>query len=102
MKLLEDINIFAIKVDYYMWDEETDSEYEQPVYLTIDTETRGDSGVPLNLIMFTENITSNLRVFDTYREAEEYMAKKCSNSPCFENPRVVKIRFGKENKWEEA
>ena len=102
MKLLKDVSFYAIKVDYYMYDMETDSEYLYPVYLSIDTE-KDQNGIPKNLIIFRDDITPNLRVFDDLKDANEYITKKC-NSPCsFENPRVIKVRFDyKENMWKES
>lgn len=103
MKLLKDVWLYAIKVDYFMYNSETDSEYTQPVYLSIDTETKKKDGTPLNLIIFEEEITDHLRVFDTEREAKKYMKEKCSDSCCFENPRVIKSKYNSEkNTWEEC
>ena len=93
MKLLKDVCLYAIKVDYLMYNSETDSEYTEPVYLSIDTETKMKDGNPANLIIFEEEITDHLRVFDTEREAKKYMKEKCSDSCCFENPRMIKIKY---------
>ena len=102
MKLLKDITVYAIKVDYYMYDPITDNEYLEPVYLSIDTETKDENGNPKNLIMFCDNLTPNLRIFDTLREANDYKLRKCSNSQCFENPRIVKVKYDyKEETWKE-
>lgn len=102
MKLLGDVR-YCIKVDYFMWDSETDKDYTQPCYLSIDTETKTKDGTPCNLIIFKEEITSNLRVFDDHKEAIEYMLSHISN-PCYcENPRVIKIKYNfKTREWEEC
>ena len=100
MKLLGD-TMYCIKVDYYMWSEDK-GEYTEPTYLTIDTETKDIEGKPSNLIIFKNEITPNLRVFDKHKEAVEYMLSRISN-PCYcENQRVVAIRYNFEtNAWEE-
>ena len=101
MKLLRDVELYCIKVDYYMWSEEK-GDYTEPAYLSIDTETMKKDGTCANLIIFEEKITPHLRVFDTEIEAKEYMESRLSD-PCYcENPRVVKIKFSNETKeWEE-
>lgn len=101
MLLLKDIYFYAIKVDYFMFNSETNEEYTEPVYLSIDTETKKKDGTPLNLIIFEEEITDHLRVFATEREAKKYMKEKCTDSCCFEKPRVVKIKYN-NGKMEEA
>lgn len=103
MKLLKDECLFCIKVDYFMINGETNEEYTQPEYLGIDTKTKKKDGTPANFIIFLETITENLRVFDTEREALDYMNSRIKN-PCYcENPRVIKIKYNFENnKWEEV
>lgn len=102
MRLLKDITVYAIKVDYYMYDPETETEYLEPVYLSIDSETKDDNGNPMNLIIFRDSITSDLRIFDTLKEANDYMIRRCNNSHSFENPRIVKIKYDhKEETWKE-
>lgn len=102
MKLLKDVSVYCIKVDYFMWSEEK-GDYTSPEYLSIDTETKRKDGTPANLIIFKEKITPSLRVFDTEIEAEEYMNSRIKN-PCYcENQRVVKITYNFETKeWEEC
>ena len=92
MKLLKDITTYCIKVDCFMWSEEK-GEYTEPAYLSIDTETKTKDGVCMNLITFKENITPCLRIFDTKKEATEYMKKHLSNSFGHENERVVKLKL---------
>lgn len=102
MKLLKDITVYAIKVDYYMYDTEAEVEYLEPVYLSIDRETKDENGIPLGLIVFRDNITENLRIFDTLKEANDYKLRKCSNSHSFENARIVKVKYDhKEEVWRE-
>lgn len=101
MKLLRDEFMYCIKVDYFMWSDEK-GEYTEPMYLSIDTETKQKDGTPANFITFSEVITGNLRVFDTERDAEAYMNTRIKN-PCYcEKPRVIKIKYNFErNTWEE-
>lgn len=103
MKLLGDVK-YCIKVDYFMWNEEKDEEYKQPMYLAIDTETKDRNGNPVNLIMFKNNITSSIRVFDTEKEAKDYIvAHNTGVSVCYENERIVAIKYNFETReWEEC
>ena len=101
MKLLRDTKLYCIKVDYFMWSEEK-GDYTEPLYLSIDTETKAKDGTPVNLITFEEEITPHLRVFDTEKEAKEYISTRIGIACYCENPRVVKIKFSSETKkWEE-
>ena len=103
MKLLKDTFVYAIKVDCFMYDEKTDTEYVEPMYLSIDTETKTEDGVPMNIIIFLDVITENLRTFDSLKEAKDYISKKCSNACNFENPRVIKVGFDhNKNTWKEV
>lgn len=94
MKLLDDIKAYAIKADVFMYSDATDTEYKETMYVTIDTETRDKDGNSLNLIIFKNNITKNLRVFDDVFEASEYIDKHFSNSCSCVNPRIVEISMG--------
>lgn len=103
MKLLKDVTLYAIKVDYFMWSEEK-GEYTQPSYLAIDTKTKRKDGTCANIIIFEDYINvPNLRVFDTEKEAQDYMKTRINN-PCYcKNQRVIKIKYNCENrKWEEC
>lgn len=95
MKLLGDVK-YGIKVDYFHWNAETDEEYTLPLYWCID-----DS--PARIIIFREEIDDRLRVFDTGEEAIEYLKSHTTGfQVCYENPRVVKIKYDfAENRWEE-
>ena len=103
MKLLRDVILYCIKVDYFMWSEEK-GEYTQPCYLAIDTETKRKDGTCANIIIFEDDINiQNIRVFDTEIEAQDYIESRINN-PCYcENQRVIKIKYNFENgKWEEV
>ena len=103
MKLLKDIIMYAIKVDYFMWNDVTNEEYTMPHYLCIDTETKNKKGECMNLLIFKEEINSDLRVFDTLKEAKEYLNEKVKGSFCYNNERVIKITYNFEtNRWEEC
>lgn len=103
MKLLGDIKMYCIKVDYFMWSEEK-GEYTEPVYLSIDTETCKKDGTCANLICFKEDIKPNLRVFDTVKEAEGYIAAHSTGiNISYENPEVVAIKYDFDaQKWVEV
>lgn len=93
MKLLQEEFLYAIKVDYYMFDGE--KEYTKPLYLAINTKKN-------NLIVFKEDITGSLRVFDTERDASEYIKTHLKRSCSCENPRVVKVKYDFTSKvWKE-
>ena len=96
MKLLGDIKMYCIKVDYFMWSEEK-GKYTEPVYLSIDTEV-------VSIIIFREDIEADLRVFDTVAEAEAYIdSHDLRLSVCCENPEVVAIKYDFDaQKWVEG
>jgi hypothetical protein len=102
MKLLRDVELFCIKVDYFMWSEEK-GDYTEPAYLSIDTETKKKDGTCANIIIFEEKITPHLRVFDKAGDAVTYIVSHINNHCYCENPRVVKIKYNAEtNEWEES
>lgn len=100
MKLLGDVR-YCIKVDYFHWNSETDEEYTLPLYWCID-----DS--PAHIIIFLEEINERLRVFDTEKEANEYLKSHSTGlNVSYENPRVVaiKMHYNKNEgmyEWEEC
>jgi hypothetical protein len=101
MKLLRDEFLFAIKVDYYMWSEEK-GDYTEPVYLSIDTETKRKDGTLAGIIIFETEIKENLRVFDREGDAIYYLEKRGKETCCYTNGRVIKIKYNFEsNTWEE-
>ena len=95
MKLLGDIKMYCIKVDYFMWAEEK-GQYTEPVYLSIDVAYG-------KMICFHEDIRADLRVFDTVAEAEAYIdSHDLRLSVCCENPEVVAIKYDFDaQKWKE-
>ena len=100
MKLLNDIILYAIKVDYFMYSE-TKGDYTEPRYFAIDTETTNKDGECMNLIIMKKNVDDPcIRVFDTEREAKRYIREHKSYS--YEKPRVIKIIYDfKNKKWKE-
>jgi hypothetical protein len=81
---------YGIKVDYYMYSDEKGM-YTSPCFLYTDRSK-------FKLLVFDERIDRDdidLRVFDSEKEAQEYMEKHgWSNPQCsFENPRIVKLEL---------
>ena len=95
MKLLGDIKMYCIKVDYFMWSEEK-GEHTEPVYLSIDKEV-------VSIIIFRKEIEAGLRVFDTVAEAEAYIeSHNIGLGICCENPEVVAIKYDFDaREWKE-
>lgn len=94
MKLLKDLVVYVIKVDYFMEDE-NENEYTKPMFLFLNS---------LKNFYFKEEIEENIRIFYSHKEAVQYIAEHSAlRTPCYgENVRVVKIKYNfKENKWEE-
>lgn len=94
MKLLKDLVVYVIKVDYFMEDE-NGNEYTKPMFLFLNS---------LKSFYFKEEIEENIRIFYSHKEAVQYIAEHSAlRTPCYgENVRVVKIKYNfKENKWEE-
>lgn len=103
MELLRDVVKYCIKVDYFMCSEER-GEYEEPVYLSIDTKTKRKDGTSANLIIFREHITDCLRTFDSEAAAQEYIATHTTGyNICYTNPRVVAIKYDFDaREWKEV
>ena len=82
---------YGIKADYYCWSEEK-GEYTTPCFLYTDRSK-------LKILVFDESIDRDdidLRVFDSEKEAKEYMKKHgWLDKPqcCFENPRIVELGY---------
>lgn len=92
MFLLKNEYLYAIKADVFC--RRGDEEYTESNYISIDT--RGGR----NLLIFTEKINDNLRVFDTEREAENYVKDKIYLHHNCENIRIVKVMYDFEKrKW---
>ena len=58
---------YAIQVSYYMYNEETETEYEQWLYLALEGEHK--------IFIFEEDVTEKTKLFSTAREAGEYVDK---------------------------
>ena len=77
---------YAIQASYYMWNEETEQEYTQWLY--IGTESK------FKLFLFEEEINENTKLFDTAAEAGKYLDKYFSPDECrisFKNVRIVEV-----------
>lgn len=61
------MNKYAIMVSYYMWNEKESKEYEEWLYLALEGERK--------LFVFEENVTDRTKLFDTAKEAGEYLDK---------------------------
>ena len=58
---------YAIQVSYYMYNSETDTEYEQWLYLALEGKHK--------IFVFEDDVTERTKLFDTVREAGEYIDK---------------------------
>lgn len=58
---------YAIQVSYYMYDSETDKEYEEWLYLALEGK--------LKIFVFEEEINEKTKLFNTAKEAGEYVDK---------------------------
>lgn len=103
MLLLNNFKLYAIKADMYVLNpnDENDLDYTEPVYFSIDTETKDKQGNNLNVITLESNLNNpNLRVFMFKACAEEYMANR--NYTNITNIRVISIKYDFEKKeWVE-
>ena len=77
---------YAIQVSYYMYNSETDTEYEQWLYLALEGEHK--------IFVFEDDVTERTKLFDTAKEAGEYVDKhfgadkqRCS----FNTVRIVEV-----------
>lgn len=78
---------YAIQVSYYMWDEKTETEYTEWLYLGLEGK--------LKVFVFDEEINEQTKLFDTAVEAGQYVDKhfgadelRCS----FESVRIVEVK----------
>ena len=76
---------YAIQASYYMWNDETNTEYEQWEYLALDEH---------KIFIFEDNITERTKLFDTATDAGNYVDKhfgvdyvRCS----FSKMRIVEV-----------
>lgn len=77
---------YAIQVSYYMYDSATDNEYEEWLYLALQGEHK--------IFIFEDNVNEKTKLFDTAKEAGEYVDKhfgadcqRCS----FSTVRIVEV-----------
>lgn len=92
MFLLKDEYVYGIKADVFFVKGE--KEYTKSMYLAIDTSDER------NLLVFKENITGNLRIFDTAREAETYLEERLFLAQNCENIRIVQLMYDfNRRKW---
>lgn len=75
---------YAIQVSYYMYNSETDTEYEQWLYLELEDK----------MFVFEDNVSDKTKLFDTAREAGEYVDKhfgKDDQRASYSTVRIVEI-----------
>lgn len=77
---------YAIQASYYMWDNTTEEEYEQWLYLAVDEH---------KIFVFEDNVTERTKLFENAKQAGEYVDKhfgkdkmRCS----FSTVRIVEIK----------
>ena len=58
---------YAIQVSYYMYNNGTDTEYEEWLYLALKGEHK--------IFIFEDNVNEKTKLFDTAKEAGEYVDK---------------------------
>lgn len=90
MFLLKDEFVYGIKVDVFFAkgnSAEVNEEYTKSMYLAINIDD------DRNLLVFEENITGNVRVFDTAREAEGYLEERIFLAQNYENIRIVQLMY---------
>ena len=58
---------YAIQVSYYMYNDEIDTEYEEWLYLALKGEHK--------IFIFEDEVNEKTKLFDTAREAGEYVDK---------------------------
>lgn len=80
---------YAIQGSYHMWDKETETEYDEWMYVGVEGKLR--------LFVFDEDVTKNTKLFKTAREAGAYMDNyfgpdevRCS----FSSVRIVEVEDG--------
>ena len=78
---------YAIQVSYYMYDSEADREYEEWLYLALEGE--------MKIFVFEEDVTEKTKLFDTAKEAGEYIDKHFSKDEqrcSFSTVRIVEVK----------
>lgn len=78
--------MYAIVVDYYHWNSETETDYTKPCYL-------GICYPPTNIYVFDEEHNSRSFRWGTKEDAEKYLAEHphLYTSCCYENIRVEEV-----------
>ena len=71
---------YAIQADYFMWNDETQTEYSQWLYLGTEGEHR--------IFIFDSDVTERTKLFNTAKEAGEYVDKHFP-------PDDIRCSFGK-------
>ena len=77
---------YAIQASYYMYNSETDTEYEQWLYLAIEGERK--------IFVFDEDVSNRTKIFNTAKEAGDYLDKHFSPDKMrcsFSTMRIVEI-----------
>ena len=77
---------YAIQVSYYMYDSETHTEYEQWLYLALEGKHK--------IFVFEDDVTERTKLFDTAREAGEYVDKhfRADEQRCsYSTVRIVEV-----------
>ena len=76
---------YAIQASYYMWNKETETEYEQWEYLALDEH---------KIFIFEDDVTERTKLFSTAKDAGDYVDKhfgvddiRCS----FSKVRIVEV-----------
>ena len=78
---------YAIQASYHMWNKETNSEYDEWMYLGLEGKLR--------LFVFEEEINEQTKLFDTATEAGKYVDEHFSdvNSRCsYSLVRIVEVQ----------
>lgn len=77
---------YAIQVSYYMYNSETDTEYEEWLYLGLEGK--------LKIFVFEDTVNKQTKLFSTAKEAGEYVDKHFSpdKQRCsFSTVRIVEV-----------
>ena len=77
---------YAIQVSYYMYNDETDTEYEEWLYLALKGEHK--------IFVFEDEVNEKTKLFDTAREAGEYVDKHFGANEqrcCYSAVQIVEV-----------
>lgn len=80
--------MYAIVVDYHMWNEEEQKEFTKPMYL-------GMMYPPINIYVFDEEFNSRSYRWSNKEEAKEYFVKHefGKQACCYENARIEEVEI---------